>query len=123
MNIVQSYILFFQGANHPLVVKYADTERERQARKMQKAMQQFAELSLNPVFQVLPHPQLINPLLYAQVCSSQFNTFAPINYPIDYATKPIIRSCYSAPYWTLVFSKWFSVIISNISYSRQQSYQ
>lgn len=48
-------------------MKYADTERERQARKMQKAMQQFAELSLNPVFQVLPHPQLFNPLLYAQV--------------------------------------------------------
>ena len=67
-------LLYAQGASNPLVVKYADTERERHARKMQKAMQQFAELSLNPVFQVLPHPQFFNPIMYAQVSSIDNST-------------------------------------------------
>ena len=47
-------------------MKYADTEKERQARRMQKAMQQFAQLNIAPAaaFPLLS-PQY--PYLYAQV--------------------------------------------------------
>ena len=53
-----------QGASSPLVVKYADTEKERQARRMHKAMQQFAQLNISP-FLVPGYPYL-----YAQVCTA-----------------------------------------------------
>ena len=53
-----------QGASSPLVVKYADTDRERQARRIQKAMQQFAQLSVSP-FPVFPGTYAS--LVYAQV--------------------------------------------------------
>ena len=56
--------VYLQGASSPLVVKYADTDRERQARRLQKAMQQFAQLSINP-FPVFPGPYAS--LVYAQV--------------------------------------------------------
>ena len=59
------YVLIIQGASSPLVVKYADTEKERQARRMQKAMQQFAQLNIAPAAFPLLSPQY--PYLYAQV--------------------------------------------------------
>lgn len=60
-------MLIIQGASSPLVVKYADTEKERQARRMQKAMQQFAQLNIAPAAFPLLSPQY--PYLYAQVYS------------------------------------------------------
>lgn len=60
-----SISLLLQGASSPLVVKYADTEKERQARRMQKAMQQFAQLNITPAAFPLLSPQY--PYLYAQV--------------------------------------------------------
>lgn len=60
-----SLSLLLQGASSPLVVKYADTEKERQARRMQKAMQQFAQLNITPAAFPLLSPQY--PYLYAQV--------------------------------------------------------
>ena len=32
------------------MVKYADTEKEHQARRMRKAMQQFAQINISPFF-------------------------------------------------------------------------
>ena len=52
-----------QGASAPLVVKYADTERERQARRMQKAMQQM--MQMNPL--ALGAAHVYNPYFYSQV--------------------------------------------------------
>ncbi|XP_064387825.1 CUGBP Elav-like family member 5 isoform X2 [Halichondria panicea] len=43
-----------QGASSPLVVKYADTEKERQARRFHKAIQQFSQLNINPLTLVQP---------------------------------------------------------------------
>ena len=54
-----------QGASAPLVVKYADTERERQARRMQKAMQQM--MQMNPL--ALGAAHVYNPYFYSQVIS------------------------------------------------------
>ena len=60
--------IIFQGASAPLVVKYADTEKERQARRMQKAMQQFAQLSMTPSFPLFPgHQPSLQSFLYTQV--------------------------------------------------------
>lgn len=50
------------GASAPLVVKYADTERERQARRMQKAMQQM--MQMNPL--ALGAAHVYNPYFYSQ---------------------------------------------------------
>jgi CUG-BP- and ETR3-like factor len=61
--------LVLQGASSPLVVKYADTEKERQARRMQKAMQQFAQLNIAPAAFPLLSPQY--PYLYAQLIQQQ----------------------------------------------------
>ena len=59
---------YIQGASAPLVVKYADTEKERQARRMQKAMQQFAQLSMTPSFPLFPgHQPSLQSFLYTQV--------------------------------------------------------
>lgn len=56
------------GASAPLVVKYADTEKERQARRMQKAMQQFAQLSMTPSFPLFPgHQPSLQSFLYTQL--------------------------------------------------------
>ncbi len=47
-----SYVVTYdcvQGASSPLVVKYADTEKERQARRLHKALQQFGQLNINPL--------------------------------------------------------------------------
>ena len=45
------------------MVKYADTERERQARRMQKAMQQM--MQMNPL--ALGAAHVYNPYFYSQV--------------------------------------------------------
>ena len=51
------------------MVKYADTEKERQARRMQKAMQQFAQLNLSPLALIPGYPQLYAQVyLHADVC-------------------------------------------------------
>ena len=67
-----------QGASSPLVVKYADTEKERQARRMQKAMQQFAQLNIAPTAFPLLSPQY--PYLYAQVHTPSL-TPSPLSHP------------------------------------------
>lgn len=56
-----------QGASSPLVVKYADTERERQARRMQKVMQQFTQLNVASTFPATTMLPNYTQLLYAQV--------------------------------------------------------
>lgn len=66
-------MLHAQGASAPLVVKYADTERERQARRMQKAMQQM--MQMNPL--ALGAAHVYNPYFYSQVTS---NTHYCISY-------------------------------------------
>ena len=50
------------GASSPLVVKYADNEKERTARRIHKQLQQ---LSLNPL--TFP-PAYSSAMMYTQVC-------------------------------------------------------
>lgn len=70
-------MLHTQGASAPLVVKYADTERERQARRMQKAMQQM--MQMNPL--ALGAAHVYNPYFYSQV-------ICPTHIIIMYANQP-----------------------------------
>ncbi len=64
-----------QGASSPLVVKYADTEKERQARRFHKAIQQFSQLNINPLTLVQPttnphyyYPHQVSPTVCVCVC-------------------------------------------------------
>ena len=65
ISLMLTYNVHAQGASAPLVVKYADTERERQARRMQKAMQQM--MQMNPL--ALGAAHVYNPYFYSQVIS------------------------------------------------------
>lgn len=82
--------LLLQGASSPLVVKYADTEKERQARRMQKAMQQFAQLNITPAAFPLLSPQY--PYLYAQVGPTPLPPHS-LTRPSPHTADPATSSC------------------------------